>query len=73
MSHSNQPERRPLIRDYALWNLTLQDHRRALFERFLQECPALQSTRRTDIEVWRTRLSGRRMNYPVPLPQPGDI
>ena len=65
MSHSNPQEKRPIIRDYPLWTLTLHDHRRALFERFLQECPALQATRRTDIEVWRTRLSGKRNNYPM--------
>jgi hypothetical protein len=52
---------RPLLRDPVLWSLTLHDHRRSLFERFLAAYPALLTTRRTDIEVWRARLSGPRL------------
>ena len=53
---------RPILRDYPLWNLTLHDHRRALFEKFLQVAPpTLHTTRRTEIEIWRARLSGPRL------------
>lgn len=69
MSHnplSQQQQTRPVLRDYDLWTLALHDHRRALFERFLEAYPHLKKTRGTDIEVWRTRLSGPRLNYPNP-------
>jgi hypothetical protein len=59
------PLQRPILRDYPQWNLTLHDHRRALFERFIQLAPhSLLTTRRTDIEVWRVRLSGPRLWRP---------
>ena len=60
--HTTMPSlQRPILRDPVLWSLTLHDHRRSLFERFLATHPALLTTRRTDIDVWRARLSGPRL------------
>jgi len=52
----------PMIHDLPSWHATLMEHRRALFERVVTTYPHLLKTRRSDIETWRARLSGPRLN-----------
>lgn len=52
---------RPVIRDQLHWEQILFEHRRALFERFLEFYPELLRTHNTDVRVWRARLSGQRI------------
>ena len=53
----NQNKSRPIIRDQAGWELLLLEHRRILFERVVQQFPDVLKTRRTDVEIWRARLT----------------
>lgn len=48
---------RPVIKDKAGWEIALLEHRRALFERVVQNFPEVLKTRRTDVEIWRARLT----------------
>lgn len=55
--NQNQNKSRPIIRDQAGWELLLLEHRRILFERVVQQFPDVLKTRRTDVEIWRARLT----------------
>lgn len=61
MSHTHQ---RPVIHDLAQWSQVVNEHNRILFERFIRELPEeVQKAKWTEIEVWRTRLSGVKTSY----------
>lgn len=46
--------------DKVTWELTINEHRRALLERFLLEFPDIAATKSTAVEIWRAKLSGPR-------------
>jgi hypothetical protein len=53
----SQSQSRPTVRDQTGWELLLLEHRRILFERVVQQFPDVLKTRRTDVEIWRARLT----------------
>jgi hypothetical protein len=56
------PRPPPTIHEYDAWKATLMEHRRALFERLVAAFPTELANRRSDLEQWRIRLSGPRIN-----------
>jgi hypothetical protein len=48
----------PVIHDATVWRAQLLEHRRALFERLIQEFPDLLKSKRTQVDHWRFLLSG---------------
>jgi hypothetical protein len=54
--------RPPIVHDLPSWHAAVMEHRRALFERVITAYPHLLKTKRSDIETWRVRLSGPRLN-----------
>ncbi len=52
------PRERPIIYDKEGWQIALLDHRRRLFERVVAAFHAELKGKRTDIDLWRIRLSG---------------
>lgn len=51
------PER-PRVRDLIGWQIQLMEHRRALFERLVVAFAPELRNKRTEVDLWRTRLSG---------------
>lgn len=49
---------RPAIKDKKAWTIQILEHRRALLELLVSEFPEILTTRRSDVEIWRIRLSG---------------
>jgi hypothetical protein len=52
----------PQIRDLEGWQQTILEHRRALFEKIIEEFPSVLRTHRTKVEVYRLKLSGPKAN-----------
>ena len=52
------PRQRPIIYDKDGWQSALLDHRRRLFERVVAAFPTELKAKRTDVDIWRIRLSG---------------
>lgn len=48
---------RPIIYDAQSWARVLMDYQRALFERLIAVYPELMQTRKSDVIMWRLRLS----------------
>jgi hypothetical protein len=46
------------MKDKLGWQHQVLEHRRALFERVVEMFPDLLKTRRSDVEIWRIKLSG---------------
>jgi hypothetical protein len=61
---------RPVIKDKAGWEIALLEHRRTLFERVVQNFPEVLKTRRTDVEIWRARLTTVGSQPPAAARQP---
>lgn len=53
----SQSRSRPIIRDKVGWEMVLLEYRRVLFERVVQHFPEVLKTRRTDVEILRSRLT----------------
>jgi hypothetical protein len=48
----------PVIHDAKVWRAQILEHRRAMFERLIQEFPDLLNTKRSQVDHWRLLLSG---------------
>lgn len=47
---------KPVIKDYDGWVHAVMEHRRALFERVLQEYPNVKKQFPSQVDIWRLRL-----------------
>jgi hypothetical protein len=67
---------RPIIKDKTGWEIALLEHRRTLFERVVQNFPEVLKTKRTDVEIWRARLTTAVDSLPpaaVRQPKKGQV
>lgn len=48
--------KQPVLKDYTGWAAALMEHRRALFERVLQEYPTVKKQFPSQVDIWRFRL-----------------
>lgn len=48
--------KQPQLKDYDGWVVALLEHRRALFERVLQEYPTVKKQFPSQVDIWRYRL-----------------
>ena len=54
---------RPLMKDQEAWRLAVLEHRRALFERVVAEFPELMTTKRSQVDIMRIKLSGPKLSW----------
>ena len=47
---------RPVLTDRDGWAIQLLEHRRALFERVIQEFPDIQKVKASQVDAWRIKL-----------------
>ena len=49
--------KQPALKDYEGWTTVLLEHRRAHFERVLQEYPLVKKQFPSQVDIWRFRLT----------------
>ena len=54
---------RPIMKDQEAWRLAVLEHRRALFERVVAEFPELMTTKRSQVDIMRIKLSGPKLSW----------
>ncbi len=51
---------RPQVKDLQEWQTALLEHRRALLEAVIEQFPDVMRTKRTQVDVLRFKLSGKK-------------
>lgn len=51
---------RPQVKDLQEWQVTILEHRRALLEAVIEQFPEVMKTKRTQVDVLRFKLSGKK-------------
>ena len=51
---------RPQVKDLQEWQTTILEHRRALLEAVIEQFPEVMLSKRTQVDVLRFKLSGKK-------------